>query len=91
MSLSLALLLVLSLPLAAPAVASDRLELTIETQKPFGPAAASFTTTGAFTDAGGFVNTHFTFSAAGAPSFFIIHAAQRFTGVISRTYPGSVG
>jgi len=78
--LFLALLLVLPVPFAAPAAASSRLDLTIETRKPFGPAAGTFTTTGAFADTGGFVNTRFTFSAVGAPSFVIIHATQHFTG-----------
>jgi hypothetical protein len=74
------LLPVLPLALATPATASDRLELTIQTQKPFGPAPGTFSTAGAFTDAGAFVNTRFTFSAVAAPRFVIVHVTQTFTG-----------
>jgi hypothetical protein len=57
-------------------------EVTIETQKPFGPSPGAFSATGAVSDSGTFVNSRFAFGGLAAPSFVSVHATQRFDGAL---------
>jgi hypothetical protein len=72
----------LSLVSAPAATASERGSTTIETQKPFGPSAGTFSASGAISDSGTFANSAFTFSASGAPTFVIVHVVQEFDGAL---------
>jgi hypothetical protein len=74
-------LAVLPLAVAATAVASPPTPVTIETQKPFGPAPGTFSASGGISDAGSFANVSRKASALGAPTFLINHLQQRFEGV----------
>jgi hypothetical protein len=74
-------LAVLPLAVAATAVASPPTAVTIETQKPFGPAPGRFSASGGISDAGSFANVSRKVSAVGAPTFLINHLRQRFEGV----------
>ena len=76
------IVLPLSLVSASPATASERESATIETQKPFGPSAGSFSASGVISDSGTFGNSTFTFSASGAPTFVIVHVTQEFDGAL---------
>ena len=75
-------LIVLALPFAPGAAASERRAVTIETEKPFGPSPGTFSATGAISDAGTFVNASFVFGGIGAPNFVSVHAQQRFEGAL---------
>jgi hypothetical protein len=55
--------------------------VTIETQKPFGPAPGTFSASGSISDAGSFANVRRKASALGAPTFLINHLQQKFDGV----------
>ena len=57
--------LILPLPLASGAAASERGAATIETQKPFGPSPGTFSATGAISDSGTFVNSSIAFGGLG--------------------------
>lgn len=75
-------LIVLPLPLATAAAASQRDEVTIETQTPFGPSPGTFAATGAMSDAGKFFNSSFAFGGLGAPNFVSVHVTQTFDGTL---------
>jgi hypothetical protein len=65
---------------AAPASANAPTPVTIQTQKPFGPAPGTFSATGAISGSGAFANVGRTVSAIPAPTFVINHLVQRFEG-----------
>jgi hypothetical protein len=75
-------LIVLPLPLATGAAASQRDGVTIETQKPFGPSPGTFSATGAMSDAGTFFNSSIAFGGLGAPNFVSVHVTQTFEGAL---------
>jgi hypothetical protein len=69
-----------ALPVASTAAASAPTPVTIQTQKPFGPAPGTFSATGAISDSGTFANVRRTIGGIGAPTFLINHLEQRFEG-----------
>ena len=75
-------MLILPLPLASGAAASQRSAVTIETQKPFGPSPGTFSATGAISDSGTFVNSSISFGGLGAPNFVSVHVTQTFEGAL---------
>jgi hypothetical protein len=75
-------MIILPLPLASGAAASQRGAVTIETQKPFGPSPGTFSATGAISDSGTFVNSSLAFGGLGAPNFVSVHVTQRFEGAL---------
>ena len=75
-------LALLALPVASAAAASAPTPVTIQTQKPFGPAPGTFSATGAISDSGSFANVGRVVSAIPAPTFVINHLAQRFEGAL---------
>lgn len=66
--------------ITALASASGQLPITIETSKPFGPVAGTFSVSGAFADSGTMENLSRTASGFGAPSFLGSHLTILFTG-----------
>ena len=75
-------LALLPLASASTAAASAPTPVTIQTQKPFGPAPGTFSATGAISDSGAFANVSRTISAIPAPTFVINHLVQRFEGAL---------
>ena len=75
-------LALMALPVASPAAASAPTPVTIQTQKPFGPAPGTFSATGAISDSGSFANGGRIVSAIPAPTFVINHLVQRFEGAL---------
>ena len=75
-------LALLALPVASAAAASAPTPVTIQTQKPFGPAPGTFSATGAISDSGGFANVGRIVSAIPAPTFVVNHLVQRFEGAL---------
>jgi len=65
---------------SASASASSQLPITIETSKPFGPVAGTFSVSGAFADSGTMENLSRTASGFGAPTFLGSHLTILFTG-----------
>lgn len=72
-------LIVLALIAAAPAAATQPVPVTIETSRLRG-APGTFSATGGIEDAGTFTTLQVHASAAGAPTFLIIHATYEFVG-----------
>ena len=60
--------------------ASTRSAVTIETEKPFGPAPGSFAASGTISDEGAFSNVSRKVGAIGAPTFLVNVLVQRFDG-----------
>ena len=56
--------------------------VTIETRKPFGPTAGSFTSSGAMSESGTFVNSSLILEGVGAPDVVTVHVTQRFEGAL---------
>jgi hypothetical protein len=76
--MSLSLIVLAFIP-AAPASASQPEAVTIETSRLRG-APGTFSATGGIEDAGTFTTLNVHASAAGAPTFLIIHATYEFVG-----------
>jgi hypothetical protein len=56
--------------------------VTIGTRKPFGPAAGIFTSIGAMSESGTFLNSSLILEGADAPGFVTVHVTQRFDGAL---------
>ena len=56
--------------------------MTIETRKPFGPKAGIFSSTGAMSESGTFVNSSLLLEGLDAPGAVIVHLTQRFDGAL---------
>lgn len=54
--------------------------VTIETCKPFGPAAGTFSSTGAIPESGSFLNSSVLLERADASHSVTVHVTQRFAG-----------
>ena len=62
------------MPKAAP--------VTIKTQKPFGPSAGTFASTGAIPESGTFLNSSVIVERVDAPEVITVHVTQRFNGAL---------
>ena len=56
--------------------------VTIETQKPFGPSPGIFSSTGAISESGTFLNSSLIFRDLDACDFVTVHVTQRFDGAL---------
>jgi hypothetical protein len=56
--------------------------VTIETRKPFGPTAGVFSSIGAMSESGTFVNSSLMLEDVGAPDAVTVHVTQRFDGAL---------
>ena len=56
--------------------------VTIETRKPFGPTAGIFSSTGAMSESGTFVNSSLILEDVDTPDVVTVHVTQRFDGVL---------
>ena len=56
--------------------------VTIQTRKPFGPAPGIFSSTGAMTESGTFLNSSLIFEDLDACDFVTVHVTQRFDGAL---------
>ena len=56
--------------------------VTIETRKPFGPSPGIFSSTGAITESGTFLNSSLIFGDWDACDFVTVHVTQRFDGAL---------
>jgi hypothetical protein len=56
--------------------------VTIETRKPFGPSPGIFSSTGAITESGTFLNSSLIFGDLDACDFVTVHVTQRFEGAL---------
>ena len=56
------------------------LAVTIETRKPFGPRAGTFSAAGAIAESGAFVNSSFILGESGVPGVVTVHVTLRFFG-----------
>jgi hypothetical protein len=56
--------------------------VTIETQKPFGPSPGIFSSTGAISESGTFLNSSVIFEDVDASDFVTVHITQRFDGAL---------
>ena len=56
--------------------------VTIETRKPFGPSPGIFSSTGAITESGTFLNSSLILEDLDACDFVTVHVTQRFDGAL---------
>jgi len=56
--------------------------VTIKTQKPFGPSAGTFASTGAIPESGTFMNSSVIVERVDAPAVITVHVTQRFNGAL---------
>jgi hypothetical protein len=56
--------------------------VTIETRKPFGPSAGIFSSTGAISESGTFLNSSVILGDGDACDVVIVHVTQRFDGAL---------
>lgn len=56
--------------------------VTIETRKPFGPSAGIFSSTGAISESGSFLNSSLILEGVEAPDSVTVHVTQRFDGAL---------
>lgn len=56
--------------------------VTIETRKPFGPTAGIFSSTGAMSESGTFLNSSLILEGVDAPDFVTVHVTQQFDGAL---------
>ena len=56
--------------------------MTIKTQKPFGPSAGTFSSTGAIPESGTFLNSSVIVERVDAPESVTVHVTQRFNGAL---------
>lgn len=56
--------------------------VTIKTQKPFGPSAGTFASTGAIPESGTFMNSSVIVERVDAPEAITVHVTQRFNGAL---------
>jgi hypothetical protein len=56
--------------------------VTIVARKPIGPCVGTFTSTGALSEAGTFVNSSLILEGVDAPDAVIAHVTQRFDGAL---------
>ncbi|HEX6714264.1 MAG TPA: hypothetical protein VF066_12800 [Thermoleophilaceae bacterium] len=56
--------------------------VTIKTQKPFGPSAGTFASTGAIPESGTLLNSSVIFERVNAPEVVTVHLTQRFNGAL---------
>ena len=56
--------------------------VTIKTQKPFGPSAGTFASTGAIPESGTFMNSSVIVERVDAPEAIKVHVTQRFNGAL---------
>ena len=59
-----------------------RRAVTIETRKPFGPSSGIFSSTGAISESGTFLNSSVIFERVDGPDFVTVHVTQRFDGAL---------
>lgn len=60
----------------------NRGALTIETRKPFGPSPGIFSSSGAISESGTFLNSSVIFEEVDAADFVTVHVTQRFDGAL---------
>jgi hypothetical protein len=60
----------------------NRGAVTIETQKPFGPSPGIFSSTGAISESGTFLNSSLILEDLDACEFVTVHVTQRFDGAL---------
>jgi hypothetical protein len=56
--------------------------VTITTQKPFGPSAGTFASTGAIPESGTFLNSSVIVERLGLPEAIAVHVTQRFSAAL---------
>ena len=56
--------------------------MTIETRKPFGPKAGIFSSTGAMSESGSFLNSSLILEDVSTPDSVTVHVTQRFEGAL---------
>jgi hypothetical protein len=56
--------------------------VTIETRKPFGPSPGIFSSSGAVTESGTFLNSSVILGDVDASDFVTVHVTQRFAGAL---------
>ena len=56
--------------------------VTIETRKPFGPSAGIFSSTGAMSESGSFLNSSLILEDVSTPDSVTVHVTQRFDGAL---------